>query len=101
MAIEQIKMIREAERQADEIRRQSNLKSKQLVDTARKDAAALLADAHRSTEAAYRDMLAAADRESQASYDRVIRETEKECEKISAEADKNLDKGVSIIMERL
>jgi vacuolar-type H+-ATPase subunit H len=101
LAIEQIKLIREVEEKADQIRRKSNSEAKQKALDAEKEASILLEQANKKADEIYKDAIAKAEEEASETYNEVIQKAKGDCAKISSQADKNMDKAIAIIVGRV
>lgn len=101
MAIEQIKLIKEAEAKAEEIRKASAAECKQMLADAERDAAKQVEQARMEAEDTYREILAKAEAEAQIGFNVIIDKAEAECDALSLRAEKNLDSAVSMIVGRI
>ena len=100
MAIEQIKLIREVEEKAEQIRRKSNSEAKQKALDAEKEASILLEQASKKADELYKSTIAKAEEEASETLTRSTK-GKGDCDKISSQADKNMDKAIAIIVGRV
>jgi len=101
MSIEYLKMIKEQETEADEIRHTAYVDSKQFIADAKKTAANTIDKARAEADDLSREIIAKAEDEARIDYDNTIHRAEWECDMIWSKAEKNLDLAVSIIMKRV
>lgn len=101
MALEQIKLIKEIEAEAEAIRRKSTAEAKQQIAEGEKRAAEILAQAEAEAHRAYTEAVKRAEEEAETAYSVMIHKTEKECAKLTGEAQLRLADAVSIIVERV
>lgn len=101
MSIEIIKVIKEAESKAENIKKEALQGAKQIITDANIEASRILDEARQVAEARTKDVLNMAESEGQLLYDEIISKASKECENILNIADKNMDDAASIIVERI
>lgn len=101
MAIELIKMIKDVEDEADQIKKKSQADAKQLTADAEKEASALLETARREADQASKKILSQAAEEAQKHFDDTMGKARVECEGIRSDAMKNLDHTVDMILRKV
>lgn len=101
MALEQIKLIKEAEAEAEAIRKKSTAEARQQVADGEKMASQLIEEAEAAADAKYREAMEKAKEEAENAYDVTTHRVEKECVGMIAEAERHLAEAASIIMERV
>ncbi len=101
MAIEQIRQIRDAEEEAEQIRKRSSTEAKQMIVDAEQKAAQLLEQARRQGEEKYKQILQEAQAEARTAYDDIIGKAKQESVHVTAAAEKNFDSAVSIIVGKV
>lgn len=101
MAIEQIKLIREAEERAEQIRKKSNQEAKEIISKAQGQAAHLLEEANRQLEKNYKEAMEKAQEDAEQSYRDIIEKAKREIESQIASADKYKNDAVSIIIGKV
>ncbi|HHZ02528.1 MAG TPA: hypothetical protein GX396_06275 [Tissierellia bacterium] len=101
MSIEVIKVIREAEEKAEEIKKEALSKAKSIVTDANEEAQRILDEAVKEAEFNRKSVISKAESEGQLLYDDIINETKRECEEISNRANDNMNDAVTIILERI
>ncbi|WP_324825494.1 hypothetical protein [Sinanaerobacter sp. ZZT-01] len=101
MAIEQIKKIKEAEEEADELRRKATAEAKELRAGAEKKAQELLENARYEADCAYKKRIVKAEEEAKVAYEVTIHIAEKESRDIIANASVHLEDAAAIIVGRV
>lgn len=101
MAIEQIRIIKETETKADDIRRKSAIEAKKMRTDAEKQAAELIEKAEHQADLDYREVVGRAEEDAQFAYDIIIHQAEKDCADILTRAAKSKDEAIAIIVERV
>jgi vacuolar-type H+-ATPase subunit H len=101
VAIEQIKMIKEIEDQADQVRRKAQGDGKQMVLDAEKEAARLVEQARKDADTAYKSALTKAEAEADAVYAEILEKAKSVCDVISEAAEKNQEAAVTKIIGRV
>jgi len=101
VSIEIIKVIKEAEENADVIKKEAALQAKQIITNANVQALKILDEARENAEFKSSEVLKAAESEGQLLYDGIISDASKECENILKNAEANMDNAASIILERI
>ena len=101
MAIEQIKLIRDAEEQAELIRKKSNLDARQMVVDAEFEAQKLLEEANRKGEEGYKSTLQRANVEAESAYEDIISKAKQEIHHMTAAAEENVNSAVSMIIGKV
>lgn len=96
-----IKVIREAEERAESIKKESQLKAKQIISNANSEALNILDETRKRAEADRLDVLEKVQAEGQVLYEAIINEAKIKCDNILSQADKNMDEASSIILERI
>lgn len=101
MAIELIKVIKDVEEEADQIKKKSQADAKQLTSDVEKEASALLETARREADQASKKILSQAADEAQRRFDETMDKARMECEGIRSDAMKNLDHAVDMILRKV
>ena len=101
MSKEYLKQIREQEEQADKIRRDALFESKRIVSTATEEAEFLVERVRAEAEASYKKALEAAAQQAEADYGKTMGLTEEECNMLIAQAEKNKNKAISVIVGKV
>lgn len=101
MSMDYIKTIREAEGQAEEIRKQALQRSRDLVRQAQEETDDLGQKTVSQIHELMRDGLAQAESETQAEIEGLMVKNAEECEGIKGRAQDNLDRAVAFIMGRI
>lgn len=101
MSIEIIKAIRETEEKAESIKKQAAQQSKQIIADANVQAVGILDEARNFADSESSKLLKAAEEEGQKLYDDIVNNAAKECKNILINADEQMDKAASIILERM
>ncbi len=101
MAIEQIKLIRETEEQAELIRKRGNSDARQMVADAEFEAQKLLEEANSEGEDGYKSTLQKANIEAENAYEAIIAKAKQEINHMTAAAEKNVNSAVSIIIGKV
>lgn len=101
MSLEYMKQIAKAEEEADEIRKTAAADAKAAIDAGRREAQVLKDNAAREARAAYEAVIAEAEEKAANAYDQKLAEVAKECEAMKAEARKNMDAAVDIIIGKV
>lgn len=100
-SIELIKVINEAEEQADKIKKDGVQEAKQIVADANKRAAQLILEAEDKADAEYNLAISKAEVEAGKIYDDTIEQTSEKSRMILSEAEKNIQSGVKVVLERI
>lgn len=82
MSIADIKRVRDAEEQAANIKKQSELDAAQIVADGKKEAKDLLDKANKDAENFYKAQIEKAEEQATAAYDEIIAKEQAACEKI-------------------
>lgn len=101
MAIEQIKLIKKAETEAEQIRRDSKQKSKEVISEAERLASSLLDDANRQAEEYLKEVLSRAELDGDEEYNQVLSKASIEVDEHISLAEKNIDAAVSMIVGKV
>nr|WP_312576511.1 hypothetical protein [Sedimentibacter sp.] len=101
MSIEVLKLIKEAEEQAELIKKEAAQHVKQIATNANAETSRILDEASAKAESSKLDVIKVAESEAQLIYDQIINEAETKCKDILQSAESNMDKAVSIILERI
>ncbi|MED9947020.1 MAG: hypothetical protein U0J50_02085, partial [Peptacetobacter hiranonis] len=100
-SIELIKVINEAEEQADKIKKDGVQEAKQIVADANKRASQLILEAEDKADAEYNLAISKAEEEAGKVYDDTIEQTSEKSRVILSEAEKNIQAGVKVVLERI
>lgn len=101
MSIEIIKVIKEAEEKAETIKKEAVQQAKQIITDANAEQSQIVDKAREDAEFKSAQVLKVAEDQGQILYDGIISDAAKECENIINNAEKNMDKAASIILERI
>mgnify|MGYP001025548908 CR=1 FL=1 len=101
MSIKVIKIIREAEEKAEEIKKDSSITAKQIITEAKAEAQNIVEEAEKQAESHRESAISKAESEGQLLYDSIINNAAKECEELTSKANGNMNNAVSIILERI
>ncbi|NCB42763.1 MAG: hypothetical protein EOM59_09105 [Clostridia bacterium] len=101
MAIEKVLEIKEVEAEAKEIRRKASEEAKQLMEKARQEVLDAVISAESDAGELYRQKLEKAESEASIIYDSIILDAEKDCELLVSRAERNKNKAVASIVERI
>lgn len=101
MSIEYLRRIRECEVQADMIRHDGLVESKQIVDTAINEAANLTENARLEAYALYKETLEKTDEEALSDYNKTIEQVNWECQMLLSTAQKHLDEATAVIVNKV
>lgn len=100
-SIELIKVINEAEEQADKIKKDGVQEAKQIVADANRKASQLILEAEDKADAEYNLEISKAEEEAGKVYDDIIEQTSEKSRVILSEAEKNIQAGVKVVLERI
>jgi len=101
MPLEYLKQIQEAEAEADRIRRGGVSEAKSVIKSAKDEAAGLVEKAEAEADVSYKETVAHANSDALSDYNRTIRQVEWECNMLFADADRNFDAAVSLIVRKV
>ncbi|MDI3535072.1 MAG: V/A-type H+/Na+-transporting ATPase subunit [Thermosediminibacterales bacterium] len=101
MAVEEIKAIKEAEKEAEKILADAKRKAAQIVKEAKEEAENLIADTIKNAEAEGRILVQKAEESSKKEVDGIKSEYEQKWKAMEQQALKNMDKAVNFIVERI
>lgn len=101
MSIEIIKIIRDTEEKAENIKKEAVSQAKQIIADANLQAQQIISEARELSESESSGLLKLAESEGQLLYDGIMDEALKECESVLKNADENMDSAVTIILERI
>jgi len=101
MSIAILKEITYAEKQADQLEEQAQLKARETVSAAKKDAAALIGKALEQAEAEAREIIKAAEDKARLEVDKINARTKERCDEIREKAASKLPKAVEFIAGRI
>jgi V/A-type H+-transporting ATPase subunit G/H len=100
MALEQFKIITEAESEAAKIRSEAVLQAKKIISDARKQGEEIVAQAISDSKREMADQLALANEQAQTNANAIAGMSLQESEKLKSDANINKDKAVAYIIER-
>lgn len=101
VSIEILKLIKEAEDQAELIKKEAAQQVKQIASNANAESSRILDAAKSKAESNSKDVLISAESEAQLIYDRIMKEAASKCDNVSKNSEGNMEKAVSIILERI
>lgn len=101
MTIEKVLEIKEVETEAQDIRTSAAEEARMLMEDARKEVQSIELSAKQEADAVYRKAIEKAESEADIIFDRIILSAERDCDTLEANAFRNKDKAVSIIVERI
>ena len=101
MFTEELQMIRQAEEQADALRRDAKAEAAKLIKDANTKAGKMADEAETKAKECYEAFLAEGQQTAQAQYEAAIADAEKLCVKMEAEAGEKQDRIVKFIAERI
>ena len=101
MSIEYLKMIKEQEKEADEIKSYALAESKQLIKEAENEAVEIIDKARVEIEEITKVIISKAEDEAGTDYENTIHHAEWECDMIWSNAENNLDSAVGIITKKV
>jgi V/A-type H+/Na+-transporting ATPase subunit G/H len=101
VSIEILKLIKEAEDKAELIKKEAAQQSKQITTNANVETSRILEEAVAKAESNRLDVIKNAESEAQLIYEQIIKKAEIKCNDIIKSAESNMDKAVSIILERI
>lgn len=101
MSIENMKRISQAEAEAVKIRKDAEAEAKRTLDAGRKEAAALLEEAGRKADEAYRTAMAEAEGKAKDAYEQHLEAVEKECGEMRALAQGHKEEAIRVIMGKV
>ncbi len=101
MSIAGVEKVRDAERKAESIRKDSDEAAKQTVASAKKEAAELVELARREAEEEYKEVMKRADAEADKLYQEIIDAEESACGRIKEDGQAKLDDVVDNIVGKV
>lgn len=101
MFTDELKLIKEAEARADEIRRQAKLSAKELVQESDNEAHRLIDEAFAKERQQCQAIIKEGQDIAQEKYDKAMKKAEEFCENMAAKAVKHQDDAVKFIAERI
>lgn len=101
MSIAILKEITYAEEQANQLEEQAQLKARETVSAARKDAAALIGKALEQAEAEAREIMKAAEEKARLEVGKINAATQQRCNEIREKAVNKLPDAVDFIIGRI
>lgn len=100
-SIELIKVINEAEKQADKIKKDGAQEAKQIIAEANKRASQIIVDSEDKADAEYNLAISRAELEAKKVYDDIIEQTSEKSKMLLSNAENNIQDGVKVILERI
>lgn len=101
MFTEELKMIRDAEEQADALRKAAKAEAAKLIKDANTKAGRIADEAETKAKACYEAFLAEGQQAAQAQYEAAIAEANRLCARMEADAGEKQDRIVKFIAERI
>lgn len=101
MTIEEIKAVKEAEKEAEKIRIDAQKRAAQIIKEAKNKAEELIEQAIKEAEHEGTNMVRDAEESSSKEVDNIKKEYEQKYKVMEEQAFKNMDKAVNFIMERI
>ncbi len=100
-SIELIKVINEAEKQADKIKKDGVQEAKNIVAEANKRASQIIADAEDKADAEYNLAISRAELDAEKVYNDIIEQTSEKSRILLSNAENNIKAGVEVVLERI
>lgn len=100
-SIELIKVINEAEKQADKIKKDGVQEAKNIIAEANKRASQIIADSEDKADAEYNLAINKAELDAEKVYDSIIEQTSEKSRILLSNAEKNIQDGVKVVLERI
>jgi V/A-type H+-transporting ATPase subunit G/H len=101
MSIAGIEKVRAAETEADEMRKSAEDEAAQIIASGKKEARAILDEAEGAGSGEYKAVMAEAEEEAARLYQERIDREQAACEKIRADARRNMDAAVDLIVGKV
>jgi len=101
MSIDMMKQISQAEAQAVQLRADAQTEAKRTVDAGRKEAAAIVEDARKKADQAYREVMAQAEEMAQNAYEAHLDAVKTECEAMKTLAQGHKEEAVKLIIGKV
>jgi vacuolar-type H+-ATPase subunit H len=101
MSLEQIRRVKEAEEQAESIRKESAEEAKLLIQKANQRAAQMVEEAKTKGAIFYKEMISKTQTEAQLTYDDMLKEADKQGETILSAATDKFDDAITAILRRV
>lgn len=98
---EELTAIREAERQAENIRKSIKIETKRMIEAANVQAEKLLDEQEAKAKEEYDSLIAEGMREADADYNAAMDRARQDAEAVAKEAEKNKAKVIDFIVERI
>ena len=98
---EELTAIREAEQQADSIRKSIKIEAKRMIEAANAQAEKLLDEQEAKAKETYDSLIAEGMREADADYKAAMEKARQDAEAVAAEAVKNKEAVIDFIVERI
>lgn len=101
MSIEVIKAVGEAEKKAENIKKEASIQAKSIITDANAEAQNILEKAKKTAASNRESVISKAESDGQILYENIINDASKECDEISKLANDNMSNVASIILERI
>lgn len=101
MFTEELNIIRQAEDQADALRKDARVQARTLIEQANTEAGRIIAEAEEKAKDCFAALIKEGQEKAQNEYDEAIAQADKICAEMAAEAGKNQEQAVKFIAERI
>lgn len=98
---EELNVIRQAEEDAEKIKKDARTEARKMVDKANTEAGGLINRAEEEAKDCFEGLVKEGQETAQKAYEQAICEAEKSCQKMAEEAGRNQDRIVKFISERI